>query len=107
MDLAPETIRPRFRRGRFSNYFLARAFLAFFAFFAFLAMVALVCCRDARIRAVTRNLCPIRPALSYCFHRKSGRREFPQTTTEGSSSAERRPDRCINTFEVAASAEYF
>src|SRR4029079_14595280 len=37
------------------------------------------------------NLWPIRPGLSYDFHRKMGRREFPQPTSEGSSSAERRP----------------
>jgi hypothetical protein len=47
----PETIRPRFGRGRY-DYFLARAFLAFFAFFAFLAIAALslVLTRNAQSR---------------------------------------------------------
>jgi hypothetical protein len=35
-----------------------------------------------------------------------GRREFPQTTSEGSSSAERRPAGCIDAFAAAASAEF-
>jgi hypothetical protein len=41
------------------------------------------------------------------FTGKVGRREFPQTTSEGSSSAERRPAGCIDAFGPAVSPEFF
>jgi hypothetical protein len=68
---------------------LRAAFFAFFAFFAFLAIAALMLF-DARNRAVAQAMADSVGAV-ITIREDLGRREFPQTTSEGSSYAERRP----------------